>query len=131
MEINRQLYREKLERRKSLFSKLNEANERLDEANLKLLMEKGQSRSLLSIISKRPVLECPYVRNLNDSLVALRSFHPRENLVVHMSTPQPSNYGMEDYFTKMCQELENSTAREQIKLQSETFTFSPRSSANK
>ncbi|EHB01901.1 Testis-expressed protein 14 [Heterocephalus glaber] len=65
LENYRQLYLEEFIRRESLFSKLNKANESLEEANNKLLVEQQQNRSLLSTVSTRPVLECPCVRNLN------------------------------------------------------------------
>ncbi|XP_013363831.1 PREDICTED: ankyrin repeat domain-containing protein 30A isoform X3 [Chinchilla lanigera] len=133
LEKYKQLYIEEFKTRKSLSSKLNKANERLEEANTKLLVEKQQSRSLLSTVSTRPVLECPCVGNLHHSLALHRSFPPRENLVVHTLNPQPSNNSMESYLTKMRQELENSITRElrEATAELEAFKVPPRGSAHK
>ncbi|XP_063089631.1 ankyrin repeat domain-containing protein 30A isoform X3 [Cavia porcellus] len=135
LEKYRQLYMEEFRTRKSLSSKLNKARERLEEANTELLVEKQQSRSLLSTVSTRPVLECPCVGNLNHSLTLHRSFLPRESLVVHTLNPQPSNDSIENYLTKMRQELENSitrAAREATaEIESAVLKFSPRRLTNK
>ncbi|XP_010611150.1 ankyrin repeat domain-containing protein 26 isoform X2 [Fukomys damarensis] len=135
LEKYRQHYLEELNTRKSLSSKLNKANERLEEANTKLLVEKQQNRSLLSTVSTRPVLECPCFGNLNHSVVFQRSFLPRENLVVPLLNPQPSNNSMESYLTKMRHELEKSITREvreaTAEFESGSFKVSPIRSANK
>ncbi|EHB01988.1 Ankyrin repeat domain-containing protein 26 [Heterocephalus glaber] len=136
LEKYRQCYLEEFNTRKSLSSKLNKANERLEEANTKLLVEQQQNRSLLSTVSTRPVLECPCVGNLNHSLVFQRSFLPRENLVVPPLNLQPSNTSIiESYLTKMRQELEKSITREvreaTVELESGSFKVSPTRSANK
>ncbi|VTJ64823.1 Hypothetical predicted protein, partial [Marmota monax] len=75
------------------------ANERLEDVNTQLLVEK-QNRSLLSTVSPRPVVECSCVGSLNNSLVLNRSYFPRENLVVPTSNPKPSNKSMENYLAE-------------------------------
>ncbi|KAM6156450.1 ankyrin repeat domain-containing protein 26-like [Erethizon dorsatum] len=133
LEKYKQLYIEEFKTRKSLSSKLNKANERLEKANIKLLVEKQQSRCLRSTVSTRPVLECPCVGNLNHSLALHRSFLPRENLVVRTLNAQPSNDSMENYLMKMRQELENSITRElrEATAELDAFEVPSRRSANK
>lgn len=112
LEKYKQLYQEELRVRKSLSSKLNKTNERLEEASTKLLLEEQQNRSLLSSLSTRPIVECPCIGGLHNSLVFNRTLIPRENLVIPSSSLQPSNKRMEIYLTKMHQELEKSINRE-------------------
>ncbi|XP_023577013.1 ankyrin repeat domain-containing protein 26 isoform X1 [Octodon degus] len=133
LEKYKQLYIEEFRTRKSLSSRLNKANEKLEEANTKLLVEKQQSRSLLNTVSTRPVLECPCVGNFNHSLGLHRSFLPSENLVVCTLNPQSSNNSIENYLTKMRQELENSITRElrDATAELDAFNVPPRGSANK
>ncbi|XP_073935579.1 ankyrin repeat domain-containing protein 30A isoform X2 [Castor canadensis] len=135
LEKYKQLYQEEFRSRKSLSNKLNKTNERLEEANNKLLLEEQQNRSLLSTFSTKSVLECPCVRNLHSSLGLNRSFIPRENLVLPPSSPQPSNKSLENYLTKMQQELEKSISRElkeaAVELESGFFRASPPGSTNK
>uniref|UniRef100_I3N9N1 Uncharacterized protein n=1 Tax=Ictidomys tridecemlineatus TaxID=43179 RepID=I3N9N1_ICTTR len=111
LEKYKQLYVEEFKIRKSLLNKLNKANERLQDVNTQLLVEK-QNRSLLSTVSPRPVVECSCVGSLNNSLVLNRSYFPRENLVVPTSNPKPSNKSMENYLAEMQQKLEKSITRE-------------------
>ncbi|XP_048663545.1 ankyrin repeat domain-containing protein 26 isoform X12 [Marmota marmota marmota] len=111
LEKYKQLYVEEFKIRKSLLNKLNKANERLEDVNTQLLVEK-QNRSLLSTVSPRPVVECSCVGSLNNSLVLNRSYFPRENLVVPTSNPKPSNKSMENYLAEMQQKLEKSITRE-------------------
>ncbi|XP_077009222.1 ankyrin repeat domain-containing protein 26 isoform X4 [Tamandua tetradactyla] len=112
LEKYKQLYLEELKVRKSLSNKLNKANEQLAEISTKLLVEKQQNRSLVSTLAMRPVLEPSCVGNLNNSLVLSRNLLPRENLVIPSSSPRPSNNSMENYLTKMRQELEKNITRE-------------------
>nr|XP_027803724.2 ankyrin repeat domain-containing protein 26 [Marmota flaviventris] len=111
LEKYKQLYVEEFKIRKSLLNKLNKANEKLEDVNTQLLVEK-QNRSLLSTVSPRPVVECSCVGSLNNSLVLNRSYFPRENLVVPTSNPKPSNKSMENYLAEMQQKLEKSITRE-------------------
>ncbi|XP_062954863.1 ankyrin repeat domain-containing protein 26 isoform X2 [Cynocephalus volans] len=110
----KQLYLEELKARKSLSNKLNNTNERLAEVNTQLLMEKQQNRSLLSTLTltTRPVPEAPSVGILNNHLLFNRNLIPRENSVVPTSTSQPSKDSLENYLTKMQQELEKNITRE-------------------
>ncbi|XP_026643949.1 ankyrin repeat domain-containing protein 26-like isoform X3 [Microtus ochrogaster] len=135
LEKYKQLYQEELRVRKSLSSKLNKTNERLEEASTKLLLEEQQNRSLLSSLSTRPIVECPCIGGLHNSLVFNRTLIPRENIVIPSSSLQPSNKRMEIYLTKMHQELEKSINRElkeaAAELESEFCRVSPLGSATK
>ncbi|CAO2606352.1 Ankyrin repeat domain-containing protein 26 [Lemmus lemmus] len=135
LEKYKQLYQEELRVRKSLSSKLNKTNERLEEASTKLLLEEQQNRSLLSSLSTRPIVECPCIGGLHNSLVFNRTLIPRENVVIPTSSLQPSNKRMEIYLTKMHQELEKSINRElkeaAAELESEFCRVSPLGSATK
>uniref|UniRef100_A0A8C6MQR9 Ankyrin repeat domain 26 n=1 Tax=Mus spicilegus TaxID=10103 RepID=A0A8C6MQR9_MUSSI len=135
LEKYKQLYQEEFRARKSLSSKLNKTSEKLEEASTKLLLEEQQNRSLLSTLSTRPVVECPCVGSLHNSLVFNRTLIPRENIVVPTSGLQPSNKRVEIYLTKMHQELEKSINRElkeaTAELESEFCRVSPLGSATK
>ncbi|XP_023050402.2 ankyrin repeat domain-containing protein 26 isoform X1 [Piliocolobus tephrosceles] len=112
LEKYKQLYLEELKVRRSLSNKLNKTNERLAEVSTKLLMEKQQSRSLFTTLTTRPVMEPPCVGNLNNSLDHNRKLIPRENLVISSSNPRTSNNSLENYLSKMQQELEKNITRE-------------------
>ncbi|XP_045389234.1 ankyrin repeat domain-containing protein 26 isoform X6 [Lemur catta] len=112
LEKYKQLYLEELKFRKSLATKLSKTNEKLAEVSTKLLVEKQQTRSLLTTLATRPVLESPCVGTLNNGLVLNRKLIPRENLVIPTSSPWTSNNSMENYLTKMQQELEKNITRE-------------------
>ncbi|XP_028609315.1 ankyrin repeat domain-containing protein 30A isoform X2 [Grammomys surdaster] len=135
LEKYKQLYQEEFRVRKSLSSKLNKTSEKLEEASTKLLLEEQQNRSLLNTLSTRPVVECPCVGSLHNSLVFNRTLIPRENIVVPTSGLQPSNKRVEIYLTKMHQELEKSINRElkeaTAELESEFCRVSPLGSATK
>lgn len=85
--------------------------ERLAEVSTKLLVEKEQTISLFTNHTTRPVLESPYVGNLN-SLGLYRKHIPRENLMIPTSGPQTSNNRIKNYLLKIQQELQESTTRE-------------------
>ncbi|XP_033064722.1 ankyrin repeat domain-containing protein 26 isoform X2 [Trachypithecus francoisi] len=112
LEKYKQLYLEELKVRKSLSNKLNKTNEKLAEVSTKLLVEKQQSRSLFTTLTTRPVMEPPCVGNLNNSLYHNRKLIPRENLVTSSSNPRTSNNSVENYLSKMQQELEKNITRE-------------------
>ncbi|CAH7183908.1 ankyrin repeat domain-containing protein 30A [Phodopus roborovskii] len=135
LEKYKQLYQEEFRVRKSLSSKLNKTNERLEEASTKLLLEEQQNRSLLSSLSTRPVVECPCIGSLHNSLVFNRALIPRENIVIPTSSLQPSNKRMEIFLTKMHQELEKSINRElkeaAAELESDFCKVSPLGSVTK
>uniref|UniRef100_A0A5F9CDL8 Ankyrin repeat domain containing 26 n=1 Tax=Oryctolagus cuniculus TaxID=9986 RepID=A0A5F9CDL8_RABIT len=111
LEKYKQFYLEELQVRKSLSTELNKTKERLAEIRTELLLEK-QQRTLLSTLTGRPVLEAPCVGNLNTSLVLSGSLIPKENFLIPTSRPQPSTNSMDDYLTKMRQELDKSITRE-------------------
>uniref|UniRef100_A0A2K6EI30 Ankyrin repeat domain-containing protein 26 n=1 Tax=Propithecus coquereli TaxID=379532 RepID=A0A2K6EI30_PROCO len=129
LEKYKQLYLEELKFRKSLATKLNKTNEKLAEVSTKLLVEKQQTRSLFTTLATRPVLESPCVGNLNNGLVLNRKLIPRENLVIPTSSPRTSNNSMENYLTKMQQELEKNITREleeaAAELETESYIASP------
>ncbi|EDM02074.1 similar to KIAA1074 protein (predicted) [Rattus norvegicus] len=135
LEKYKQLYQEEFRVRKALSSKLNRTTERLEETSTKLLLEEQQNRSLLSSLSTRPVVECPCVGKLHNSLVLNRTLIPRESLAVPTSGLQPSNKRVEIFLTKMHQELEKSINRElkeaTAELESEFCRVSPLGSATK
>ncbi|XP_059114445.1 ankyrin repeat domain-containing protein 30A [Peromyscus eremicus] len=135
LEKYKQLYQEEFRIRKSLSSKLNKTNERLEETSTKLLLEEQQNRSLLSSLSTRPVVECPCLGGLHNSLVFNRTLIPRENIVIPTSGLQPSNKRMEIYLTEMHQELEKSINRKlseaAAELESEFCRVFPLESASK
>ncbi|XP_036037356.1 ankyrin repeat domain-containing protein 26-like [Onychomys torridus] len=135
LEKYKQLYQEEFRIRKSLSSKLNKTNERLEETSTKLLLEEQQNRSLLSSLSTRPIVECPCLRGLHNSLVFNRTLIPRENIVIPTSSLQPSNKRMEIYLTEMHQELEKSINRKlneaAAELESEFCRVFPLESATK
>ncbi|XP_011824497.1 PREDICTED: ankyrin repeat domain-containing protein 26 isoform X2 [Mandrillus leucophaeus] len=112
LEKYKQLYLDELKVRKSLSNKLNKTNERLAEVSTKLLVEKQQSRSLFTTLTTRPVMEPPCVGNLSNSLDHNRKLIPRENLVISSSNPRTSNNSVENYLSKMQQELEKNITRE-------------------
>ncbi|XP_012889220.1 PREDICTED: ankyrin repeat domain-containing protein 30A isoform X2 [Dipodomys ordii] len=135
IEKYKQLYLEEFRSRKSLSNKLTKTNERLEEANTKLYVEEQQNRSLLSTLSARPILDCPCVGNLHNTLALNRSFIPTESLVLPTLTSQPSSKSMENYLTKVQQELEKSITRElkeaAAELESGFFRASPLGSTPK
>ncbi|XP_008062729.1 ankyrin repeat domain-containing protein 26 isoform X2 [Carlito syrichta] len=129
LEKYKQLYLEELKVRKFLSSKLNKTNEKLVEVSTKLLVEKQQTRSLFTTLTTRPVLEAPCVGNLSNSLDLNRKCIPSENLMIPTSSPRTLNNSMENYLTKMQQELEKNITREleeaAAELESASYTASP------
>ncbi|XP_048195184.1 ankyrin repeat domain-containing protein 30A isoform X2 [Perognathus longimembris pacificus] len=129
IEKYKQLYLEEFRSRKSLSNKLTKTNERLEEANTKLYVEEQQKRSLLSTLSAQPILDCPCVGNFHNTLGLNRSFIPTESLALPTSHLRPSSKSMENYLTKVQQELEKSITRElkeaAAELESGFFRTSP------
>ena len=68
--------------------------------SIKLEVEKQQNRSLLSTLSRRPVLESPCVRNFYNTLVLKWNLTPRASVVVSTSIPCPLHNSFETYLTK-------------------------------
>uniref|UniRef100_A0A7N5JQX3 CCDC144C-like coiled-coil domain-containing protein n=1 Tax=Ailuropoda melanoleuca TaxID=9646 RepID=A0A7N5JQX3_AILME len=101
LEKYKQLYLEEVKVRTSLTNELNRTNERLAEIRTKLLMEKQQKRNLFHTVTMNPILELPYVGNINNSLALSRHVGPRENVMIHTSSSWPSNNGIETYLLKV------------------------------
>ncbi|XP_051711031.2 ankyrin repeat domain-containing protein 26 isoform X5 [Oryctolagus cuniculus] len=105
-------YLEELKDKKSLSTELNETKRRLAEITMELHTEKQLNRSLLSTPTMRPVLESPYCGNPKNSFVLNRDLVVKENLVIPILRPQPSNNTMDDYLTKIHLELDKCITRE-------------------
>ena len=86
---------------KLVFSIFPRTHERLAVISTKLEVKKEQNRSLLSLLSTRPVLEPPCVGNFNNPLVLNGNLTPRANIGLSTSIPSPSNNSMETYLTKV------------------------------
>jgi len=84
---------------KLMFSIFPRTHERLAVISTKLEVEKEQNRSLLGILSSRPVPEPPCVGNFNNPLVLNGNLTPRPNVGFSTSIPRPSNNSMETYLT--------------------------------
>ncbi|XP_057160712.1 ankyrin repeat domain-containing protein 26-like [Ursus arctos] len=112
LEKYKELYFEEVKVRTSLTNELNRTNERLAEIRTKLLVEKQQKRNFLHTVTMSPVLELPYVRNINNSLALNRHVAPRENVMIPPSSSWPSNNGIESYLLKVQKEFEKRISRE-------------------
>ncbi|XP_039076422.1 ankyrin repeat domain-containing protein 26 isoform X2 [Hyaena hyaena] len=123
LEKYQQLYLEEVKARESLANKLNKSNEKLEEINFQLLMEKQQHRTLLTPLNVRPALEPRNVGNLKNSSGLHRNLTPSENLVIPTSNRRPS---IDTYLTKMQQELDKVITREFEKAAVEFEAESPR-----
>ncbi|XP_055433576.1 putative coiled-coil domain-containing protein 144C isoform X2 [Bubalus kerabau] len=75
-------------------------HERLAVIRNKLEVKKEKNRSLLSLLSTRPVLEPPCFGNFNNPLVLNRNLTPRANVGFSTSIPRPLNNSMETYLTE-------------------------------
>ncbi|XP_029811446.1 ankyrin repeat domain-containing protein 26-like [Suricata suricatta] len=109
LEKYKQLYLEEVKARESLANELHKANEKLEESNIQLLMEKQQQRTLLTPLNVRSALEPPSVGNLQSSSGLHRDLTPRENLVIP-TTNRPSS--IDTYLTKVQQEMDKVITRE-------------------
>ncbi|KAJ6654098.1 hypothetical protein lerEdw1_007462, partial [Lerista edwardsae] len=131
MELERYkgLYAEELKRRKSLESKLDRllqtsyptfyrANEKLAEANAKLLHERQRSSSLLASsfvngsLSASPVLETVQFGNLGTNLALNRTLNLGGGFINPNRTTLSSKDSVEAYLAKMRVELEKSITKE-------------------
>ncbi|KAM4037786.1 ankyrin repeat domain-containing protein 26 isoform 8-T8 [Anomaloglossus baeobatrachus] len=118
-ELNRfkDLYAEEQKTKKSLTSKLDRANERLAEANNKLLNERQRSKSLIAStllngsMGASPVVDTGHLARLSSSLPFNRSLGLTGGLFNIVGNGLPANQ-MESYYTKMQQELEKNIAKE-------------------
>ncbi|XP_062040688.1 ankyrin repeat domain-containing protein 26-like isoform X4 [Lepus europaeus] len=105
-------YLQELKDKKSLSTELNETKRRLAEVTMELHTEKKLNRSLLSTLTMRPVLKSPCCGNPKNSFMLNRDLVVKENLVIPILRPQPSNNTMDDYLTKIHQELDKCITRE-------------------
>ncbi|XP_069620960.1 ankyrin repeat domain-containing protein 26 isoform X5 [Ranitomeya imitator] len=117
-ELNRfkDLYAEEQKSRKSLASKLERANERLAEANGKLLNERQRSKSLIAStflsgsMGASPAVDTGHLARLTSSLPFNRSLGLTGGLLT-VGNGLAANQ-VESYFTKVQQELEKNIAKE-------------------
>ncbi|XP_015747036.2 ankyrin repeat domain-containing protein 26 [Python bivittatus] len=112
------LYSEELKIRRSLGSKLDRANEKLAEANAKLIHERHKSKSLLAnsfisgSLSSNPVLETVQIGNLGSNLALNRSLSLGGGFLNTSGTALASKNRVEAYLAKMQIELEKSITKE-------------------
>ncbi|KAG9490161.1 hypothetical protein GDO78_005837 [Eleutherodactylus coqui] len=118
-ELNRykELHAEEQKARRSLTSKLERANERLAEANSKLLNERQRNKSLIAStflngsMGVSPVVDTSHLARLSSSLPFNRSLGLSGSLLSTVGSGLAANQ-VESYFTKMQQELEKNIAKE-------------------
>ncbi|XP_038608211.1 coiled-coil domain-containing protein 144A-like [Tachyglossus aculeatus] len=101
LERYRGLYNEESNIRKSLSSKLDRANERLAETNVKLLNERQKRRSLISSLTSSPVLEPTHLGNLSYSFVFNRGLDLGGSFLATTPSTPPSETTVETYLTKL------------------------------
>ena len=86
---------------KLVFSIFPRTHERLAVISTKLEVKKEQNRSLLSPLSRRPVLEPTCVGNFNTLLVPNGNLTPRTNVGFSTSISRSLNNSMETYLTEV------------------------------
>uniref|UniRef100_A0A6I8NAR8 Uncharacterized protein n=1 Tax=Ornithorhynchus anatinus TaxID=9258 RepID=A0A6I8NAR8_ORNAN len=101
LERYRGLYNEESNIRKSLSSKLDRANERLAETNVKLLSERQKRRSLISSLTSSPVLEPTHLGNLSYSFVFNRGLDLGGSFLGATPSTPSSETTVETYLTKL------------------------------
>lgn len=117
-ELNRikELYAEEQKIRKSLASKLDRANERLTDANAKLLNERQRSKSLFASsflngsLNGTPILDASSFGGLGSSPALSRSLGLGGNFLNPVGSSLTNEMGA--YFVKMQQELEKNITKE-------------------
>ncbi|KAG8577524.1 hypothetical protein GDO81_010210 [Engystomops pustulosus] len=132
-ELNRfkELFAEEQKARKSLTSKLERANERLTEANSKLLNERQRNKSLIAStflngsMAASPVVDTSPLARLSSSLPFNRSLGLSGGLLNTVGNSLAANQ-VDSYFTKMQQELEKNIAKELDQANAELEAGSPR-----
>ncbi|XP_050179732.1 ankyrin repeat domain-containing protein 26 isoform X2 [Myiozetetes cayanensis] len=118
VEKYKELYLEEVKTKKSLAKKLERANERLAEANTKLLRERHRSKSLItsSIVSGHlaasPVLYSTGLGHLGNSLGLNRSLSLGGNFLSPTENTLSSRNRVEAYVAKVRQELDEKITRE-------------------
>uniref|UniRef100_A0A6I8NEP2 Uncharacterized protein n=1 Tax=Ornithorhynchus anatinus TaxID=9258 RepID=A0A6I8NEP2_ORNAN len=134
LERYRGLYNEESNIRKSLSSKLDRANERLAETNVKLLSERQKRRSLISSLTSSPVLEPTHLGNLSYSFVFNRGLDLGGSFLGATPSTPSSETTVETYLTKMRQELDRKITKElaeaNTELQFATLRVSPQGSTD-
>ncbi|XP_049633501.1 ankyrin repeat domain-containing protein 26-like [Suncus etruscus] len=132
LEKYKQLFLEEMTVRKSLQNKLKKSNERLAQIiSTNLLVEKEQSRSVMSTLTGRPVLEPPSMGNLTNSARLPRNLAPRESILFPSAKPRPPDCSTETFLLQMQQQLDKSIKREieeaAAELESGSYRSLPRS----
>ncbi|NWQ64570.1 ANR26 protein, partial [Neopipo cinnamomea] len=136
VEKYKELYVEEVKTRKSLAKKLERANERLAEANTKLLRERHRSKSLItsSIVSGHlaasPVLYSAGLGHLGNSLGLNRSLSLGGNFLSPTENTLSSRNRVEAYVAKVRQELDEKITRELQQAAAELERESAESSKN-
>ncbi|XP_023964769.2 ankyrin repeat domain-containing protein 26 isoform X1 [Chrysemys picta bellii] len=132
LERYKDLYLEELKIRKSLASKLDRANERIAEANAKLLHERHRSKSLIAnsivngSLAASPVLDTTQLGNLGNNLTLNRSLGLGGSFINPTGNALSSKNRVEAYLAKMQQELEKSITKELDQATAELETGSVR-----
>ncbi|KAM9171577.1 ankyrin repeat domain-containing protein 26 isoform 8-T8 [Pangshura tecta] len=132
LERYKDLYLEELKVRKSLASKLDRANEKIAEANAKLLQERHRSKSLIAnsivngSLSASPVLDTTQLGNLGNNLTLNRSLGLGGSFINPTGNALSSKNRVEAYLAKMQQELEKSITKELDQAAAELETGSVR-----
>ncbi|XP_038253832.1 ankyrin repeat domain-containing protein 26-like isoform X6 [Dermochelys coriacea] len=132
LERYKELYLEELKIRKSLASKLDRANERIADANAKLLHERHRSKSLIAnsivngSLSASPVLDTTQFGNLGNNLTLNRSLGLGGSFINPTGNALSSKNRVEAYLAKMQQELEKSITKELDQATAELETGSVR-----
>uniref|UniRef100_A0A8C8RCQ4 Ankyrin repeat domain-containing protein 26 n=1 Tax=Pelusios castaneus TaxID=367368 RepID=A0A8C8RCQ4_9SAUR len=132
LERYKELYLEELKIRKSLASKLDRANERIAEANAKLLHERHRSKSLIAnsivngSLSASPVLDAAQLGNLGNNLALNRSLGLGGSFINPTGNALTSKNRVEAYLAKMQQELEKNITKELDQATAELETGSAR-----
>nr|XP_033814788.1 ankyrin repeat domain-containing protein 26 [Geotrypetes seraphini] len=113
----RDLYSEELKLRKSLANKLDRANERLAEANAKLLNEHQRSKTIANSIVNRsltasPVLDTSQLGNLGNNLALNRNLGLGGGFLNPVGNALSSTNRVEAYLAKMQIELEKNITKE-------------------
>ncbi|XP_039364933.1 ankyrin repeat domain-containing protein 7 isoform X1 [Mauremys reevesii] len=132
LERYKDLYLEELKIRKSLASKLDRANEKMAEANAKLLQERHRSKSLIAnsivngSLSASPVLDTTQLGNLGNNLTLNRSLGLGGSFINPTGNALSSKNRVEAYLAKMQQELEKSITKELDQATAELETGSVR-----
>nr|XP_014349262.1 PREDICTED: ankyrin repeat domain-containing protein 26-like isoform X2 [Latimeria chalumnae] len=119
LERYRELYTEELKLRKSLAAKLDRSNERLAEANTKLLDERQRNKSLIASsivngsLTASPALDASQLGNLGSNVPVLnRGLVFGEGLLNPLGEGISSKSRVEAYLTKMQHELERNITKE-------------------